>query len=271
MAGSAAHQAVDDAAQEIERLRKFLKKKKTVQVQAAEETSVIKATCLAWFNAHRTSAREGIGDELLEPADEIYKELLSASGRAVSRLRYDKLLKELSRTLTELAVSAVAPSLPPPSTGDEIPSFDPLVPDAQMRAVLQRRWLECSTCVRAGAPLAATVMMGGLLETLLLARVHTAPSKTSVFAAKGAPSDRKTGKTLPLNEWTLRHYIDVAHELQWISASAKDLGVVLRDYRNYVHPHKELTHGVILSAEDALLLWQVAKAIARQLLRDAIV
>src|SRR5882672_647716 len=92
--------------------------------------------------------------------------------------------------------------------------------------------------------------------------------------------------TLP--EWTLRHYIDVAHELYarhtkiwisqgvdwistasgserslrqrslatargtdsssqsrswcaqhigWISSSAKDVGEVVRDYRNYIHPH----------------------------------
>jgi len=67
-------------------------------------------------------------------------------------------------------------------------------------------------------------------------------------------------------DWTLQHYIDVAHELGWISATAKDIGVVLRDYRNYIHPHKELTHGISLSKNDATLLWEISKSITRQVL-----
>ncbi|MBL8230659.1 MAG: hypothetical protein JNL98_19360 [Bryobacterales bacterium] len=64
----------------------------------------------------------------------------------------------------------------------------------------------------------------------------------------------------------LKSYIDVAHELSWISTSAKDVGVVLRDYRNYVHPQKEYSHGIVLTPEDARVLWDVAKTIVRQLL-----
>lgn len=41
---------------------------------------------------------------------------------------------------------------------------------------------------------------------------------------------------------------------------------VLRDYRNYVHPQKELSHGIRLSAQDAALWWEVSKLIARELL-----
>jgi len=65
----------------------------------------------------------------------------------------------------------------------------------------------------------------------------------------------------------LKNYIDVAHELQWISESAKDVGVVLRDYRNFIHPQKELSHGVVLKSDDASILWEVAKSISKQLLK----
>jgi hypothetical protein len=114
--------------------------------------------------------------------------------------------------------------------------------------------------------MAATVMMGGLLEGLLLARVNKEPDPRPVFTAAGAPRD-KMGKTLALKDWTLRNFIDVAHELKWITVSARDVGVVLRDYRNYIHPQKELSHGIILEAGDASVLWEVAKSISRQLLR----
>ena len=35
-----------------------------------------------------------------------------------------------------------------------------------MRGILGRRWEECRKCIAADAPLAAVVMMGGLLEAL---------------------------------------------------------------------------------------------------------
>jgi hypothetical protein len=109
-------------------------------------------------------------------------------------------------------------------------------------------------------------MMGGLVEALLLARVHREPNKSPIFGAKMAPQDKASSKTLPLQDWTLRHYIDVAHELGWISRSAKDVSDVLRDYRNYIHPYKQVSHGIVIGDNDARLLWEVAKGIARQLL-----
>lgn len=113
--------------------------------------------------------------------------------------------------------------------------------------------------------MAAVVMMGGLIEGLLMARVNKEPDKKPAFTAKAAPKD-KTGTTLRLKEWMLKDYIDVAHELKWITRSAKDVSSVLRDYRNYIHPQKELSHGVVLTKSDSKLLWEIAKGIATQLL-----
>ena len=95
--------------------------------------------------------------------------------------------------------------------------------------------------------------------------MHHLQDKTPVFNAKHAPK-AKDGKTLPLQEWTLRHYIDVAHDLGWISHSAKSVGEVLRDYRNYVHPYKELAHGVVLNEHDADMFWSVSRAMVRQVI-----
>ena len=113
---------------------------------------------------------------------------------------------------------------------------------------------------------AATVMMGGLLEGLLLARVHREVDKTRVFAAAKAPKDKKSGKARALNEWTLKNYIDVAHELKWISQPVRDLGSVLRDYRNYIHPEKQRAHGLAFRTEDVSIFWEIAKGICRQLI-----
>jgi hypothetical protein len=151
-------------------------------------------------------------------------------------------------------------------TPDQAPDFSPLIGDPKMQRILRDRWDECICCIAAGAPLAATVMMGGLLETLLLARFNRETDKAPIFHAVTAPRDSKTKKTLPLKEWTLRNYLDVAHELGWISKSTKDVGEVLRDSRNYVHPYKQASHDVTVTTNDATLFWQISKEISRQLL-----
>ena len=108
-------------------------------------------------------------------------------------------------------------------------------------------------------------MMGGLLEALLLARVNRESDKKPIFTARAAPKDKK-GITKPLSDWMLKDYIDVVAELKWISVSAKDVGAVLRDYRNYIHPYKQLSHGIHIALDDATLFWEISKTISRQII-----
>ena len=156
--------------------------------------------------------------------------------------------------------------LPPTTSSSDSPlAFDGLVGDPKMQLILQRRWTECVNCIQADAPLAATVMMGGLVEALLLARVNRETDKKPIFTAKTTPKG-DDGKPLQLKEWTLKHYLDVLHEVGWIGSSAKDVGAILRDYRNYIHPNKEYSHGIQLELGDARLFWEITKAICRELL-----
>jgi hypothetical protein len=137
-----------------------------------------------------------------------------------------------------------------------------------MLGILERRWAETLACQRVGADLAATVMLGGLLEALFLVRINRLTSLAPVFTAAAAPKD-KAGKSRPLKEWSLRDYLDVANELGWIRQSAKDVGQVLRDYRNYIHPEKELSHGVTVVAEDTAMFVKVFSSIAEQIIKSA--
>jgi hypothetical protein len=132
-----------------------------------------------------------------------------------------------------------------------------------MKKILEDRWAEIATCVTAKTPLAATVMMGGLLEGVLYARIDKLADKKPVFTAAAAPKD-KLGKTQPLKEWTLQNYIDVAHEIGWITQTVHDISDVVRDYRNYIHPHKQYTEKVVVTPEDAKILWEISKNITRQ-------
>lgn len=74
---------------------------------------------------------------------------------------------------------------------------------------------------------------------------------------------------MPQKEWTLHNYIEISHELGWIGETAKSVGVVLRDYRNYIHPYKELTSGAQFTNDDATFLWTVFVTLTDQILRSA--
>lgn len=259
---------VDLAIAEIDRLRKFLKKKATAQVWTAEERSIAKATALAWFNAHRDTVASLASSPNFQTTESSYRKLLEASDRATSRSTYNRLLKSLRVALIALRSEGASQPVAPTPSSDQPPSFAPLISDTRMQNILADRWRECVKCISASAPLSATVMMGGLLEALLLGRVNREANKAPIFQARMAPKD-KNGQPKTLTEWTLKNYIDVSHELGWISVSAKDVGEVLRDYRNYVHPFKQLSHGVNLTTDDAVLLWEVSKAVTRQIVNSA--
>jgi len=153
------------------------------------------------------------------------------------------------------------------STSDIAPSFATIAGDAEMQKILENRWNECVGCVNNSLPLASTVMIGGLLEAVLLARINKLPDKKPAFTAAAAPKDKRTGATLVLKDWGLSNFIDVAHELKWISDTYKDVGAILRDYRNYIHPHKEHQHGKSLTPDDAKVLWEIGKTILHQVLK----
>lgn len=260
-------EALDSAIAQADKLRAFLRKKSNRQVRSSEERSLVKATALTWFRNQRpTISLIAQPSDLQEPDDQ-YKAILAAADLASARSRYDSQLKGIKASLISLRSHCLSAGSSNPGTGNQPPDFAPLISDPAMQAILIGRWSECVVALSAGAPLAATVMMGGLLEALLLGRIHRESNKAPVFQSPNAPKD-KHGKSKSLNEWTLKNYIDVVHDLGWISVSAKDVGEVLRDYRNYIHPHKQLSHGINLSTDDAALFWEITKSISHQVIKS---
>lgn len=256
---------LDEAIAEVERVRKRLSKLKVRQIRASEPRDVLKATALSWFRNWRTSLAHSIPAELLSAIDDPYRRILDATDRDSAKTTYVAATRQAKDALLA-ARRSVLTDTPRTHTPDSPPDFRPLASDPVMQAILARRWDECGRCLQVGAPLAATIMMGGLLEALFVSRANNLGDKSALFTSAAAPIDGKTKKPLELRHWTLAPYIDVGLDLRWISRSAKDIAIVLRDYRNYVHPEKERSHGVVLSPDDASMLWEVTKGLARELL-----
>lgn len=267
-----AHDTIDAAIREAESLRKNLKKSNTKQVGSKSERDIAKATALAWFNNHLPSLSRTIGSEQCDCVSTLFQKLLTFTDKSTTRSKYYDILKSIKSELFVLRPFVVDSGvmIQPTHSSDAPPDFSSLIGDPKMQKILVERWKECVACLNAQAPLAATVMMGGLLETLMLARFNCETDKTPIFLASTAPKDKKTKKTLQFKEWTLRHYLDVGHEMGWISRSTKDVGEVVRDFRNYVHPYKQFSHNVVVGPNDARLFWEISKEITRQLLTEAL-
>jgi len=261
--------AIEAAIVETTKARTSLQRKRSKHVSAAEEIDQLKSVSFAWFETHRSRVAAHPSQPSLSDVDSSYRTIMDSTGRRAARATYLRSLVAAKRSLVQLrsfiATNLHAVAASATLTVDAPPNFSSLARDPNMQAILQRRWAEVERCIASKANLAATVMMGGLLESLLLARINASGNKPAIFKAKAAPRDKR-GKTLALADWKLLHMVEVAHELNWVRKSAKDVGNVLRDFRNYVHPHKEYTDGVVILDEDARMFWEVTKSISRYVL-----
>jgi hypothetical protein len=266
---SVALDALDAALQEVTTARTLISKIRSKQVRGSDQLASLKSLSYAWFNTHRKTI-ETDREVDIGPIDDAFQTVLNSTDKSAAKATYlgalTRAKNALIATRTEVLKNRRSVVL---SSDDAAPDFSPLAGNAQMQNVLTNRWLECCKCVSVEAHLAAIVMMGGLLEALFVARANKMSDKGPLVRARSAPIDRKTGKTMDYREWMLDFYIRVGHELGWITESAKQVADVLKEFRNYVHPAKELRHGVELAHNDSAMFWNVTKALVRQLLSGA--
>jgi hypothetical protein len=258
---------LDEAIREIDKLRKHLSKPGANQITASADCDLVRAYSLAWTHNHKGQIKDVLSVKQFAQDDALYEKLHTATYRATSRVAYMGLLKGLREELLQLQSQALAK--PNPLSGLKIPDFSKLVQNAEMAGLIQRRAHEVVEMLDR-APLAASIMMGALLEALFLARINVLPEKRPLFLLKSTPRD-KSGKARELKEWGLNDFIEVSHEMGWIRKLLKDISTVLRDYRNVIHPVKELAlmmelkTDVLVNTADAKMFWRVFCELSEQI------
>lgn len=266
-----AQAALDEAADNCRSLNAALARRSSRLVRSKTERAQIRATVRKWFEHFRPAIAAYVGTDSLLTVDSHFQWLINAAAhetpRSALRSRLRALPRDLAAIESDFAVELAAPGREA-SAPDPAPNFAPLAANAEMQLILSNRWREIEICVNHGAPLAATIMIGGMLESLFLARINgeDKAGRDRTFKCQSAPKDKATGTPRPLNDWKLVDYIAVAHERQWITPTLKDLSGVLRDYRNLVHPQKELSQARVLNSQDAAILWAIARQMISQIL-----
>jgi len=145
------------------------------------------------------------------------------------------------------------------------PDFLSLTLESGLGNILAIRWDEAQKCMNAEAFLAATIVMGSMLEGVLLAVIQKNPHDANI--SKAAPKDPHTGKVKPFPGWSLSEMINVAHELSWIDLDVKRFSHALREFRNFIHPHEQWMSKANPDRDTCEISWLVVQAALNDLAR----
>lgn len=130
------------------------------------------------------------------------------------------------------------------------------VNDADLREIVVRDYRELSLILLpAGAWKSVVVLAGSVLEAILYDQLsNDATNNAAALAATSAPR-RHSGAVIPhIGDWKLIKLIEVSAEINVLSAArAQSIDQVLRDYRNFVHPTKEIRAAHPCSEAEAMM------------------
>lgn len=127
--------------------------------------------------------------------------------------------------------------------------FD-FVQSESFRKVLERDYEEVTACLDAKSYKAVMVMSGSIVEALLLE-----------FLLINKPKGYSETKIKKLRFVEL---IDLAYDSKLISNVTKDLASVIREYRNFVHPDKEVRTNELISEDQSVIAFRLLNLIIKE-------
>lgn len=113
--------------------------------------------------------------------------------------------------------------------------------DAELKTIIERDYWELSNILMPdGAWKSAVIMSGSILEAILFDVLSSPLFGSRAIESYSAP---RTRRDIPIDmeEWKLKQLIEVATEIGVLTSQrSNSIDQVLRDYRNFVHPKKEI-------------------------------
>ena len=134
----------------------------------------------------------------------------------------------------------------------------PYLTDQQLQSIVERDYIELRLKVYpSGAWKSAVILAGSLLEAILHDLLSNPVRADNTNSSPRAPK-RKDGTSFNIiteyDHWKLFDLIEVAADIKLIqNERAKSIDQVLRDYRNFVHPNKEVRSKHECSEAEAMM------------------
>jgi hypothetical protein len=129
----------------------------------------------------------------------------------------------------------------------------PFLSDPDLQRIVERDYLELRLKVYPdGAWKCTVILAGSILEAILFDQLGTPAWNGLALGSSSAP--KNNGAVIPLEKWKLEKLIDVAVDIGRLPTDpANTIHQVLRDYRNFVHPKKEIRSSHSLTEAEAML------------------
>jgi hypothetical protein len=197
----------------------------------------------------------GNGDQVSRAIKKL-NEILMIEGLSVDLDGVNPQIKEITPQFSPDVEKTELRPLPPPD-------FLKLSIEPGLGEILSNRWNEVQKCLDAGACLAATILMGTMLEGMILAVLQRFPKEANI--SKAAPLDFKTGKVKYFAEWSFSDMINVAHDVGWVGLDVKKFSHALREFRNLIHPYEQMLSKTFPDKDTCDISWLVVQAAANDL------
>jgi hypothetical protein len=144
-------------------------------------------------------------------------------------------------------------------TKEQETKFD-FIQDPLLRDQLVSDWDEVKRIRDAKAWKSCVILCGGILEGMLLDVLRRDEEQ-----AKSVYQKVLKGKATPdFNYWELADMVDVAKSLGLLSKSSEHLGHGLREFRNLIHPGKQVRERITLTQEEAEIAFNIIKVCLRE-------
>jgi len=142
----------------------------------------------------------------------------------------------------------------------EVPTFD-FIKKKKLVPILLRDYTEILRCIKSECWKSAIILCGSAIEAILYDLLKQ--NESEALSAKSAQKSK--GSVLPLEEWKLNFLINTASELSLVSRGVKGLSHTTREFRNLIHPLKEMNENYKLEKEEAENAFTTLRILIRDL------
>ena len=139
----------------------------------------------------------------------------------------------------------------------DVPNIEDLPIENQLVPIIENRLEEIQATLDVGANLSVIFLCGSVLEGVLLGAAKKDPERFNKASCTPKNSD---GSVKTFRKWHLSEFIDVACEIGILKLDVKIFVHELREFRNYIHPYKQMSSGFSPDKYTAEICLQVLKA-----------
>jgi hypothetical protein len=128
--------------------------------------------------------------------------------------------------------------------------------DRGLKVIIERDYSELSSILLPdGAWKSVVIMAGSILEAILFDVLTNPRFNSRAVSSTKVPTNNHTGLPITdLEKWRLQNLIEVAEDISILPPKrAKSIDQVLRDYRNFVHPKREVKSQHACTEAEALM------------------